>query len=214
MMNLKLISFSLVVFVFIGIGFAGIQKSEAGTHSIEQSRKKKRKNNKGVSSFGRAYREAVKKGLSTFTWNGKKYTTENKSKNTSQKNVTSRNNKNTTKSYSGVSFGSAYRDAKKRGLSTFKWNGKLYTTSKNTNVSNRTSKKIKRKKRVTRRKRNKVNRNRKVTRRTNRTTNNNTGTYNPPKTYENDNSSGRTYERSEQKTNSGTEFIKKEPKRE
>lgn len=84
-MNLKLISFSLVVFVFIGIGFAGIQKSEAGTHSIEQSRKKKRKNNKGVSSFGRAYREAVKKGLSTFTWNGKKYTTENKSKNTSQK---------------------------------------------------------------------------------------------------------------------------------
>lgn len=213
-MNLKLISFSLVVFVLSELDLPGFRNLKQVHIQLNNPGKRKEKNNKGVSSFGRAYREAVKKGLSTFTWNGKKYTTENKSKNTSQKNVTSRNNKNTTKSYSGVSFGSAYRDAKKRGLSTFKWNGKLYTTSKNTNVSNRTSKKIKRKKRVTRRKRNKVNRNRKVTRRTNRTTNNNTGTYNPPKTYENDNSSGRTYERSEQKTNSGTEFIKKEPKRE
>lgn len=239
--------FSLIVFLLFGGGFLRLSDIHAGTESIEQSRNNN--NNRGNSSFGRAYREAVRKGLSTFTWNGKKYTTENRSSNNNNRNVTRRNNnqRQTTATYTNVSFSRAYGDARRKGLSTFTWNGKKYTTNNsNTRVSNRTSRNVRnnrntrvnrnRNTRVNRNRNTRVNRNRNTTVNRNRntrvnrnrnttvnrnrntttrrnTTRTNTGTYTPPRTYGNDNSSGREFQRSGSNTNTGNEFIRKEPRR-
>lgn len=236
-MNLKAMVFSLIVFVLFGGGFMRLSDIHAGTESIEQSRNNN--NNRGNSSFGRAYREAVRKGLSTFTWNGKKYTTEKRGSNNNNRNVTRRNNnRQTTATYTNVSFSRAYGDARRKGLSTFTWNGKKYTTdNSNTRVSNRTSRNVRnnRNTRVNRNRNTRVNRNRNstvnrrnsnvrrnnrnttVNRRTNttrrNTTRTNTGTYTPPRTYGNENSSGRDFQRSGSNTNTGSDFIRKEPKR-
>src|SRR5690606_31347383 len=132
------------------VDFSTAYASNSGTESIEQNRKKKKKStkkktvkkktNSNLSGFGNAYREARKKGLKTFKYNGKTYTTVKDTDN--KKNVTSNNKKTTNESasYKNVSFGSAYKDAKKKGLSTFTWNGKKYTTEK-TVTSNKKNKK-------------------------------------------------------------------------
>lgn len=215
--------FSLIVFVLFGGGFMRLSDIHAGTESIEQTRNNN--NNRGVSSFGKAYREAVRKGVTSFTWNGKKYTTDNKVS-TKKKNTTASNNnrKKTTANYTNMTFGRAFGDAKRKGLSTFTWNGKKYTTGKNTTrVSNRTSRNVKKNKttrvkkkkntRVNRNRNSTVNRNNRVNRNRNTTTKTNTSTYTAPKTYDNENSSGRSFERSGSNTNTGSDFIRKEPKR-
>ena len=209
--------------------FNTVNASENGIEKVEQNRKKKKKTtrkktvkkktNSNLSSFGQAYREARKKGQKTFTWNGKTYTTE---KDTEKKNITGTNNKKNRESasYKNVSFGSAYKDAKRKGLSTFTWNGKKYTTDSKSKTNKKTykktsnkKKKYTKKKKTSRKKYTKKKTRKKKTTTYKRKSSNNTyktGTYTPPKTT-NDNNSGREYKRESSNNNAP---VKKEPKKE
>jgi hypothetical protein len=210
--------------------FSTVNASENGTQSVEQNKKKKKKSSKkktykkktssSLSSFGQAYREARKKGLKTFKHNGKTYTTE---KDTEKKSVTS-NNKKTNResaSYKNVSFGSAYKDAKRKGISTFSWNGKKYTTDSKSKTNKKTYKKTSKKnnKKYTTKKRTskkkystkkKTSKKRNTTKKKSSNTykKSSTNTYTPPPSYNNDNS-GREYKR---ESNNNTP-VKKEPKK-
>ena len=119
--------------------FYNMSVVESKTHSIEQTKKKytKKKNTKQLSVFEKAYRDARKKGLKTFKLNGKTYTTEKKE--TKKDNIKTKTKKNTSASYKNVSFGSAYRDARKKGYETFKWKGKLYSTDLNKKTNKKTT---------------------------------------------------------------------------
>lgn len=218
-----------ICFSFFGgmiCDFSTVYASNTGTESVEQNRKKKKKStkkktykkksNSNVSSFGQAYRDARKKGLKTFKHNGKTYTTEKDTD--SKKNVTS-NNKKTNResaSYKNVSFGSAYKDAKKRGLSTFTWNGKKYTTEKTVKKNTKSNKKkyTKSKKKSNKKysKKRKTSKKRYTTtkRKSSNTYKSSNNSYTPPPKYENDNS-GREYKRESSNDNSP---VKKEPKKE
>lgn len=207
--------------------FSTVYASNNGTESVEQNRKKKKKkstkkktykkkSSSNVSSFGQAYREARKKGLKTFKHNGKTYTTEKDTD--SKKNVTS-NNKKTNResaSYKNVSFGSAYKDAKKRGLSTFTWNGKKYTTEKTVKKNTKSNKKkyTKSKKKSNKKysKKRKTSKKRYTTtkRKSSNTYKSSNNSYTPPPSYNNDNS-GREYKRESGNNNTP---VKKEPKKE
>lgn len=119
--------------------FVNLNTIEAKIQSIEQTKQKKKyskkKDTQQLSSFGKAYRDARKKGLKTFTYNGKTYTTEKQG--TTNNNTKNVNTKNTSASYNNVSFSSAYRDARKKGYSTFEWKGKLYSSDIGTKTSNK-----------------------------------------------------------------------------
>ena len=208
--------------------FNTVNASENGIEKVEQNRKKKKKTtkkktvkkktNSNLSSFGQAYREARKKGLKTFKYNGKTYTTE---KDTEKKNITgNKNNKQReSASYKNVSFGSAYKDAKRKGLSTFTWNGKKYTTDSKSKTNKKTYKKkssnkknYTKKKKTSRKKYSTKKNTRKKTTYKRKSSNNTykTGTYTPPNTNYDNNNSGREYKRESSNNNTP---VKKEPKK-
>jgi hypothetical protein len=223
---------SFAVFVLLSGVFSDFSYTYAGTEATEQSRKKKTtvSKTKSNSSFGQAFKEAKKKGQKTFKWNGKSFTTEKKSttRNSSASKKTT-TKKQTTASYKGVSFGKAYGDAKKKGFSEFKWNGKSYTTgtvkskTSNKKITNKkkniTSKKksvTNKKKSITSKKKSVTNNKKKITKR--KTTPKRTytttrtyspGVYTPPPNY--GNTGTREYKR---ENSSGNENFRKEPKRE
>ncbi len=228
-----------ICFSFFGgmiCDFSTVYASNTGTENVEQNRKKKKKStkkktykkksNSNVSSFGQAYRDARKKGLKTFKHNGKTYTTvkdtDNKKNVTNNnKNVTSTNKKTNRESasYKNVSFGSAYKDAKKKGISTFTWNGKKYTTektvkknTKNTKSNNKKYTKSKKKSNKKYSKKKTSNKKRYTTtkKKSSNTYKSSNNSYTPPPTYNNDNS-GREYKRESSNDNTP---VKKEPKKE
>jgi hypothetical protein len=137
-LKLRTTILSLAILILLSGMFTNSSYTYAETGATEQSRKKKNtvSKNKGNSSFGQAYKEARKKGLKTFKWNGKSYTTEKRSPGSNSSASNKISQKQTTASYKNISFGKAYRDAKKKGLSLFTWNGKSYTTGNKTSGSN------------------------------------------------------------------------------